>query len=122
MISPTITTPLRQQYFQIKRQTPDMIVFSSGGFYEPFDDARKDAKACNIALTPRDMYVLLATPAINAAANILWLVAGAEKAATVRAVLRGVNRPEDLPAQLIQPSGGHMVWLLDREAASQISY
>ncbi len=62
--------------------------------------------------------ITLTASVINAAANILWLVAGADKAATVRAVLRGAYRPDDLPAQLIQPTNGRAVWLLDREAAS----
>ncbi len=61
--------------------------------------------------------ITLTAPVINAAENILFLVAGAEKAQAVRAVLRGDYRPDDLPAQLIQPTHGRMVWLLDREAA-----
>lgn len=65
--------------------------------------------------------ITLTASVINAAANILFLVAGADKAATVRAVLRGAYRPDDLPAQLIQPANGRAVWLLDRDAASQIS-
>jgi 6-phosphogluconolactonase len=64
--------------------------------------------------------ITLTAPVINAAANILWLVAGADKAATVHAVLRGDDRPEDLPAQLIRPTRGQVVWLLDQAAASQI--
>jgi 6-phosphogluconolactonase len=66
--------------------------------------------------------ITLTAPVINAAANILWLVAGADKAATVRAVLRGAYRPEELPAQLIQPTSGHAVLLLDRAAASHLSH
>lgn len=61
--------------------------------------------------------ITLTAPSINAAKNILWLVAGADKAATVRAVLRGAYRPDDLPAQLIQPAPGRAVWLLDQAAA-----
>lgn len=61
--------------------------------------------------------ITLTAPIINAAANILWLVAGADKAATVREVLRGVYRPDDLPAQLILPTHGRAVWLLDKDAA-----
>ncbi len=52
-----MTTPLRQQYLQIKKQFPDTIVFFRlGDFYESFDDdAKKVAEACNIVLTARDM-------------------------------------------------------------------
>ncbi len=64
--------------------------------------------------------ITLTAPVINAAANILWLVAGADKAAMVHAVLRGDYRPDEVPAQLIRPTRGQVVWLLDRAAASQI--
>lgn len=64
--------------------------------------------------------ITLTAPVLNAAENILFLVAGEEKAETVRAVLRGEYRPDLLPAQLIQPVRGHLVWLLDRAAASRL--
>lgn len=64
--------------------------------------------------------ITLTAPLINAAENILFLVSGEEKAATVRAVLREVYRPDDLPAQLIQPTTGHLVWLLDSAAAAYL--
>ena len=64
--------------------------------------------------------ITLTAPAINAAENIHFLVAGSDKAATVHQVLNGEYRPEELPAQLIRPSSGHIVWLLDRDAASQL--
>ncbi len=59
----------------------------------------------------------LTAPTINAARHILFLVAGAGKAEMVRAVLRGDYRPDDLPAQMIQPANGECVWLLDQAAA-----
>jgi 6-phosphogluconolactonase len=64
--------------------------------------------------------ITLTAPVINAAANILFLVVGADKAATVREVLRGAYRPDDLPAQLIKSAKGHLVWLLDKDAAREI--
>jgi 6-phosphogluconolactonase len=65
--------------------------------------------------------ITLTVPIINAAKNILWLVAGEDKAQTVREVLRGAHRPDDLPAQLIRPRDGRAVWLLDRDAAAQLT-
>ncbi len=64
--------------------------------------------------------ITLTAPILNAAEHILFLVAGADKAQTVQAVLRGPYSPEDLPAQLVQPQHGHLVWLLDRKAASAL--
>jgi 6-phosphogluconolactonase len=66
--------------------------------------------------------ITLTTPVINAARNIIWLVAGADKAAIVRAVLRGEYRPDDLPAQLIAPRDARVVWLMDRDAASELGH
>ncbi len=50
-----MTTPMRRQYLQIKKQYPDTIVFFRlGDFYEAFDDdARIVAQACDIVLTSR---------------------------------------------------------------------
>jgi 6-phosphogluconolactonase len=59
-------------------------------------------------------------PLINAAKNILFLVAGADKADAVHAVLRGTHRPADFPAQLVQPTNGRVVWLLDEEASQEL--
>ncbi len=60
----------------------------------------------------------LTVPVINNAANILFLVTGADKAATLRAVLRGMREPERLPVQLIQPHDGKLLWMVDEAAAS----
>lgn len=64
--------------------------------------------------------ITLTASVINAASNIVWLVAGADKAATVREVLRGAYHPDDLPAQLIKPREGNVVWLLDQAAAKEL--
>jgi 6-phosphogluconolactonase len=57
---------------------------------------------------------------INAAAEILFLVSGEGKAAIVRRVLEGPRRPDDLPAQLIAPHSGRVLWLLDAAAAREL--
>ena len=50
-----MTTPMRKQYLEIKRQHPDDIVlFRLGDFYETFDeDAKVVAQVCDIVLTSR---------------------------------------------------------------------
>jgi 6-phosphogluconolactonase len=61
------------------------------------------------------------TPAIiNGAAEILFLVSGAGKAAIVQRVLEGPLRPDELPAQLIAPAHGRVHWLLDAAAARDL--
>jgi 6-phosphogluconolactonase len=57
---------------------------------------------------------------LNAAANVLFLVAGADKAATLHAVLRGPQDVARLPAQGVRPAAGSLVWLVDAAAAKQI--
>jgi 6-phosphogluconolactonase len=65
--------------------------------------------------------ITLTVPAINSAANIVFLVSGAEKAAPLAAVINGPSQPALLPAQLIKPSDGSLTWLVDREAASRLA-
>ena len=54
---PMTMTPLRQQYLQIKKQYPDIVVlFRLGDFYETFDDdARVASSVLGITLTSREM-------------------------------------------------------------------
>ena len=65
--------------------------------------------------------VTLSTDAINAAAKVVFLVTGASKAERVRDVLEGEHQPETFPAQLIAPTDGDLIWLLDEEAASLLT-
>lgn len=62
--------------------------------------------------------VTLTAPAISSAANIIFAVTGTGKATTLSKVLRGKYDPENLPSQLIQPSSGAIVWLVDKAAAA----
>jgi len=57
---------------------------------------------------------------INAAAEAMFLVWGAEKAGMVARVLEGPRTPHDIPAQLIAPMHGEAVWILDRGAAAAL--
>lgn len=67
-------------------------------------------------------YRITLTPAaINGAGKVTFLVAGANKAAAVKAVLDGALQPENLPAQLIKPEAGNLTWLLDSQAAARLS-
>ena len=65
--------------------------------------------------------VTLTAPAANNAANIIFMIAGADKACALKAVLEGPHEPEQLPAQMIQPSNGTLSWLVDQAAGSMLS-
>ena len=56
-------------------------------------------------------------PTINHARNIIFLVAGEDKAESVRMVLSGEYNPEKFPAQFIKPENGKLLFLLDKEVA-----
>jgi 6-phosphogluconolactonase len=60
----------------------------------------------------------LTAPFINQAGVVVFLAAGTAKAGVLRAVLNGPPAPERLPAQLIRPASGKILWLLDRKAAA----
>lgn len=60
--------------------------------------------------------VTLTLKAINEARHVVFLVTGEPKAATVKAVLEGLQGA--LPAQLVRPQGGMLTWMLDSAAAS----
>jgi 6-phosphogluconolactonase len=55
-------------------------------------------------------------PVINNAAEVMFLVSGAEKAPALQAVLYSDASAEEFPAKLIQPRNGRLIWLVDRAA------
>lgn len=62
----------------------------------------------------------LTLPSINSAANTMFLIGGAKKAAILRDVLTGEIQPEKLPSQSVRPRGGNLYFLLDRDAARNL--
>lgn len=60
--------------------------------------------------------ITLTPPAINAAANIAFMVAGAGKAERLDQVLNGTQQPDILPAQLVNPTNGELLWFVDKAA------
>jgi len=65
--------------------------------------------------------ITITVPVLNNAARVLFLVQGEEKASALKAVLDGPRNPGQLPAQLIQPASGQLLWLVDKAAASLLS-
>ena len=63
----------------------------------------------------------LTFPVINAARRVVFVVSGAGKAGMVAEVLEGLRLPDAIPAQRVDPHLGELVWLLDEEAASELS-
>src|SRR5213080_865984 len=65
--------------------------------------------------------ITLTAPAACAASEILFMVTGGDKALALKGVLEGPYEPEQLPAQLLQPKDGKLVWLVDTAAGSMLS-
>lgn len=64
--------------------------------------------------------VTLTPPVIDAAAEVVVLVTGGNKAGMLRRVLEGSRQPETLPAQVLAPRNGRVRWLVDAPAAAEL--
>lgn len=65
----------------------------------------------------RGWRITLTPVVLNAAAHIIFLVTGSQKAACLQQVLIGPYQPDRLPAQIVRPTHGDLLWLIDRAAA-----
>jgi 6-phosphogluconolactonase len=64
--------------------------------------------------------ISLTWPVINRATEVVFEVEGAGKADVLAEVLTGPRDPERLPSQLIRPSNGKLLFLLDEAAAAKL--
>lgn len=64
--------------------------------------------------------VTFTVPLINRSKRVVFVVSGADKAATTKSVLENAATPTH-PASLIRPEGGELTWLLDQAAASALT-
>jgi 6-phosphogluconolactonase len=75
------------------------------------------AVAANYVEKFQSWRITLTAEAINRARNIIFLVAGEDKAPALQAVLAGPRDPNQYPSQLIQPYNGALLWIVDEAAA-----
>jgi 6-phosphogluconolactonase len=59
-------------------------------------------------------------PVLNHAAEVMFMVCGADKADMVQQVLEGKGLPP-LPSQRVAPPDGKLLWMLDQAAASRLN-
>ena len=64
--------------------------------------------------------ITLTLPVIDRAREVLFLVAGTEKAAAVAQALAPAPGSAPVPAGRVHPAPGALVWLMDRAAASRL--
>lgn len=65
--------------------------------------------------------VTLTLPVLNNADSVVFLVTGRNKAGVLKEILGRDESAKSYPACLIKPDKGSLIWLLDNDAASQIS-
>ncbi|MEP7292846.1 MAG: 6-phosphogluconolactonase [Chloroflexota bacterium] len=61
--------------------------------------------------------VTLTPVALNSAAKVIFLVVGEEKAEALREILSEPKTPDELPAQIVDPPHGRVLWIIDQAAA-----
>lgn len=65
--------------------------------------------------------ITLTAPVASQAAHAIFMVTGADKAPALKGVLEGPYEPEQLPAQMIQPQNGKLLWLVDTAAGGMLT-
>jgi 6-phosphogluconolactonase len=65
--------------------------------------------------------ISLTYPLLNAARQVLFLVAGQSKALVLRDVLEGSPSRDDRPAAGVRPADGIVTWLVDEAAARSLT-
>ena len=91
----------------------------------PGSPALHELERCVVAVevdAPQRHRVTITPPVLNNSARVMFLVEGAGKAEAVKSALEGPRDPDRFPAQIVNPSNGEVVWLLDRAAASLLSH
>lgn len=62
--------------------------------------------------------ITMTLPLLNNGASVVFLINGPEKASIVKEVIEG---PEKYPAQAVNPVHGELLWMLDEDAARELS-
>lgn len=70
-----------------------------------------------LPLVPR---VTMTLPVLNRASKVVFLVSGAGKAKRLAEVLHSPEGSPLLPASLVRPEDGDILWLIDRSAATEL--
>ncbi len=64
--------------------------------------------------------ITLTLPVLNASRRVVFVAVGEEKRAAVAAILRRKRGSASLPASLVKPRRGSLIWILDEAAAADL--
>ena len=81
---------------------------------------RKQLVVSNWVAKFQSFRITLTAPVLNNADTVIFLVSGEEKAEPLRVVLEGQKQTDRFPSQLIEPTHGKLLWLVDRAAARKL--
>ena len=119
-----------QSFFNtIKNGTPqfDLVLLGIGGDGHtaslfPDTPALKETRRLTAAVTPPDESmkerISLTLPVINNAGSIFFMAAGEDKAGVIKEIIEDNST---LPAAMVRPESGKLVFLLDEGAASLLA-
>jgi 6-phosphogluconolactonase len=116
------------KYFPVRNKTFDLILLGLGdnahtlSLFPGYDVVHEKQKwVQSFYLEEQKMYrITLTAPVVNAAACIVFLVSGSDKAAALQHVLAGEHDPDLYPAQIIQPYNAELYWCIDEAAAADL--
>jgi 6-phosphogluconolactonase len=84
-----------------------------------FEDSQ--SLVCSVYVPQLESWrISLTLRAINNARRILFLVAGSKKASILERVLNALEPTKELPATLVLPKEGTLLWMVDQDAAVNI--
>jgi len=81
---------------------------------------RTKAVAAGYVAALGEWRITLTLPVLNAGRRVVFLAVGEEKRAAVAAILRRKRGSASLPASLVKPRRGSLIWILDEAAAADV--
>jgi 6-phosphogluconolactonase len=120
---------LLREFFANERQLFDLVFLGLGEnghtaslFPHTSVLVERDRWVGQIYLPDQDCFRITLTPvAINRSAQVVFMVSGDSKADILHDVLEGPLQPGKLPAQMIEPAMGEILWLVDKSAAQKLT-